>query len=247
MRSRVTGLVPYRVRRRLRALLERPVADPADVEGVAALTAAHWRGNVSPRYVQAYWDDADGGGASAGTRRSEWLAGLPAVRQAQSVLELGCGPGRNLWVLQRRHPAMALFGIDISAEGIAHARRRVRGEFLVGDLYCLDELLRGRRVDVIFTMGVLIHLHPRTLPRLLEVMRAHAGQALVFVEQVSATNEVVKGPARWGPSRRVTGEYIQWSPDLPGMLQALGLDVERSALPAELQSNGACDLLVVRL
>jgi hypothetical protein len=31
------------------------------------------------------------------------------------------------------------------------------------------------------------------------------------------------------------------------MLQALGLDVERSALPAELQSNGACDLLVVRL
>jgi hypothetical protein len=142
---------------------------------------------------------------------------------------------------------MALFGIDISAEGIAHARQRVRGEFLVGDLYRLEELLRGRRVDVIFTMGVLIHLHPRTLPGLLDVMRAHARRALVLVEQVSATNEVVKGPARWGPSRRVTGEYIQWSPDLPGMLRALGLGADHSPLPAGLQSNGARDLLVVRL
>jgi SAM-dependent methyltransferase len=246
VRSRVTGLLPYRVRRRLRALLERPVADPDDVAHVAALTAAHWRDHVSPRYVQAYWDDADGGGASTGTRRSEWLVGLPPLRRAQSVLELGCGPGRNLWVLQRRHPATALFGIDISAEGIAHARQRVRGEFLVGDLYRLDELLRGRRVDVIFTMGVLIHLHPQALPPLLQVMRGHARQALVFVEQVSATNEIVKGPARWGPSRRVTGDYIQWSPDLPRMLRALGLEVEQSAVPLELQSNGARDLLVVR-
>jgi SAM-dependent methyltransferase len=246
VRSRVTGLLPYRVRRGLRALLERPVADPEDVERVSAVTAAHWRANTSPRYLRSYWDEADGGG-SVGTRRSEWLAELAPLQEAQSVLELGCGPGRNLWVLQRRHPAMALFGIDISAEGIAHARQRVRGEFLVGDLYRLEELLRGRRVDVIFTMGVLIHLHPRTLPGLLDVMRAHARRALVLVEQVSATNEVVKGPARWGPSRRVTGEYIQWSPDLPGMLRALGLGADHSPLPAGLQSNGARDLLVVRL
>ena len=69
----------------------------------------------------------------------------------------------------------------------------------------------------------------------------------MLVEQVSATNEVVKGPARWAPSRKVTDDYIQWSPDLPGMLRGLGLAFEHTALRADLQSNGARDLLVVPL
>jgi SAM-dependent methyltransferase len=247
VRSRVAGLLPYRVRRRLRALLERRLADPADVERVRTVTAAHWRDGASPRYVASCWDDVDAGRPSLGARRSAWLADLPPFREAASALELGCGPGRNLWVLQQRYPAMALYGIDINADGIAHARTRVRGELMAGDLYELPALLGDRRVDVIFTMGVLIHLHPDTLPRLLGVMREHARRWLVFVEQVSATNEVVKGPARWGPSRRVTGDYIQWSPDLGGMLRGLGLAVTQSPLPEALQSNGARDLLVVRL
>jgi SAM-dependent methyltransferase len=224
-----------------------PRADPRDVTKVQRVTAAHWREGYSSRYVESYWDGVDAGRDSAGTRRSAWLADLPAFRDAASALELGCGPGRNLWALQQRHPAMTLQGIDINPEGIAHARTRVRGEFLSGDLYQLPALLGDRRVDVIFTMGVLIHLHPDTLPVLLEAMRAHARRSLVFVEQVSATNEVVKGPARWAPSRKVTGDYIQWSPDLPGMLRRLGVGFEHTPLPESLQSNGARDLLVVNL
>jgi SAM-dependent methyltransferase len=239
-------MLPYRVRRRLRALVERPVADPGDVAGVQAVTAGHWRAGTSPRYVEAYWDGIDTGRDSTGTRRSRWLADLPVFRDAASALELGCGPGRNLWVLQQRYPHMALHGIDINPEGIAHARRRVRGEFLAGDLYQLPALLGDLRVDVIFTMGVLIHLHPDTLPGLVAAMRAHARRALVFVEEVSAASEVVKGPGRWAPRRRVTGDYIQWAPDLPGVLRGLGLAFEHAPLRADLQANGARDLLVVR-
>jgi SAM-dependent methyltransferase len=247
VRSRVARMLPYRVRRRLRAMLEAPLADPRDVAGVRAVTVALWRSGYSPRYVESYWDAIDTERDSIGTRRSAWLADLPPFREATSALELGCGPGRNLWVLQQRYPAMALHGIDINPEGIAHARTRVRGEFLAGDLYQLPALLGDRRVDVIVTMGVLIHLHPETLPALLETMRARARRWLVFVEEVSATNEVVKGPARWAPRRKVTGDYIQWSPDLPGMLRRLGLGFEHTPLDRGLQSNGARDLLVVKL
>jgi hypothetical protein len=142
---------------------------------------------------------------------------------------------------------MTLHGIDINPDGIAHARTRLRGEFVVGDLYQLGALLHGRRVDVIFTMGVLIHLHPETLPGLIEAMRDHARRWLVFVEQVSVTNEVVKGPAGWAPSSKITGDYIQWSPDLPGMLRRLGLRFEHDPLPMDVQSNGARDVLIVWL
>lgn len=41
------------------------------------------------------------------------------------VLEIGCGTARNLIAVGRRHPAARLFGIDISAEMLATARRRL--------------------------------------------------------------------------------------------------------------------------
>ena len=245
---RVAAALPRGVRTRLRALVERSAPDPRDLARVREVTSRQWQRPGSPRYVSSYWDDVDAAGSdSVGRRRSEWLAALPPFRDAASALELGCGPGRNLWVLQQRHPAMALFGIDINPEGIAHARARVRGEFRLGDLYEPGRLLGDTRVDVIFTMGVLIHLHPDTLPALVEAMRRHARKWLVFVEQVSETNEVVKGPARWRPTRRVTGDYIQWSPNLPAILAGLGLAFERSAVPRALQANGGRDLLVVPL
>ena len=245
VRSRVARMLPYRVRRDLRAMLEPQVADPRDVARVQTVTTGQWREGSSSRYVESYWDGVDIDRDSVGSRRSLWLAELPPFHDAVSALELGCGPGRNLWVLQQRYPSMALHGIDINPEGIAHARSLVRGEFVAGDLYQLPALLGDRRVDVIFTMGVLIHLHPDTLPGLITAMRAHARRRLVFVEEVSPTNEVVKGPARWAPSRKVTGDYIQWSPDLPGILRRLGLDFEHAPLRADLQSNGARDVLVV--
>jgi S-adenosylmethionine-diacylgycerolhomoserine-N-methlytransferase len=42
-----------------------------------------------------------------------------------SVLELGCGTGRNLVALARRHPGIRLYGIDISTEMLRTARRTV--------------------------------------------------------------------------------------------------------------------------
>jgi len=78
-------------------------------------------------------------------------------------------------------------------------------------------------------------------------MARHAGRYLVLCEQISDTAEVVKGPAWWRPSRKVTGDYIQWSPNLPAILGALGLPFVLSDVPAELQANGGRHLLVVRL
>lgn len=240
-------LVPYRIRVLIRSLLERETVAPDAVERVKAITANQWRtiGQRSPRYLPSYWADAaDDSRDTLGKRRSAWLADLPEFREVRSVMELGCGAGRNLYVLQRRYPTLALYGVDINPEGIGHARHHVRAELVVGDLYDLGTVLGGRIVDLIFTMGVLIHLHPETLPGLIREMRGRARQYLIFVEQVSDDNEVVKGPARWRPRRRVTGDYIQWSPNLPKILTDLGISHRLSEVPPALQSNGARHLIV---
>jgi S-adenosylmethionine-diacylgycerolhomoserine-N-methlytransferase len=44
---------------------------------------------------------------------------------ASSVLEIGCGTGRNLRLMAERHPALRLIGVDISTEMLKSARAKV--------------------------------------------------------------------------------------------------------------------------
>ena len=43
-----------------------------------------------------------------------------------AVLEVGCGTARNLLILARRFPAAHFFGVDVSAEMLSTAERKVR-------------------------------------------------------------------------------------------------------------------------
>jgi S-adenosylmethionine-diacylgycerolhomoserine-N-methlytransferase len=45
----------------------------------------------------------------------------------QSLLEVGCGTGRNLAVVANHYPATRLFGLDISSEMLATARKKLDG------------------------------------------------------------------------------------------------------------------------
>ncbi|MFB2550745.1 class I SAM-dependent methyltransferase [Ensifer soli] len=53
--------------------------------------------------------------------RDRMIAGL-APPPGASVLEVGCGTGRNLARIARRYPGVRLFGLDISAEMLVSAR-----------------------------------------------------------------------------------------------------------------------------
>lgn len=252
VKSFLRPFVPERARRRLSAA-RTPARDryaPDDLARVRDVTARHWRTAAArtPKYVEQYWSHADDATlATKHRRRSEWFAARPELAEAKSVMELGCAAGRNLYVIQQRHPLTAVYGVDINAEAVEFARSRVRGELFVGDLYEAGRLLAGREVDLIFTMGVLIHIHPQALPDLVREMIRHAKRWLVFCEQVSDDDEIVKGPAWWRPSRKVTGDYIQWSPNLPRILRDLGLPFEIDEVPKDLQGNGARHLITVRL
>lgn len=56
--------------------------------------------------------------------RDRLISGLD-VPPAGSVLEIGCGTGRNLIAAARRYPQARLFGIDISQEMLATAQSKV--------------------------------------------------------------------------------------------------------------------------
>jgi S-adenosylmethionine-diacylgycerolhomoserine-N-methlytransferase len=58
--------------------------------------------------------------------RDRMIYGLD-IAEGQSLLEVGCGTGRNLMVVSKHYPMTRLFGLDISSEMLATARGKLAG------------------------------------------------------------------------------------------------------------------------
>lgn len=53
-----------------------------------------------------------------------------AIQPGDNVVEIGCGTGRNLRILARRHPEANFYGIDASAEMLQTARTKIEKDGL---------------------------------------------------------------------------------------------------------------------
>lgn len=63
------------------------------------------------------------------------------------ILEIACGTGRNLDLIERRYPGRVLYGVDISSEMLNNARNKLgtRARFAQGDACAFDpETLFGQ-------------------------------------------------------------------------------------------------------
>lgn len=97
---------------------------------------------------------------------------------AQTLLELGCGTGAVLELLQDRY---AVTGVDLSAEMLRVARRKLpRARLVRADATALD---LGERFDVVLCIGdVVNHLRPfRRWEALFAHAYAHLADGGVFV------------------------------------------------------------------
>lgn len=81
------------------------------------------------------------------------------VRAGQTVLDAGCGTGRNLVLLAKRHPDAFFFGLDASAEMLemadvkmdtARLRNITLAHALAEDFYYVDTFEMMDRFDKIF-------------------------------------------------------------------------------------------------
>lgn len=89
---------------------------------------------------------------------------MQAMTDAMSVLEVGCNAGWNLRALRENSPGVTLCGIDINYSAIREARHEGFTAWEQG----ASEPIGRRNFDLVFTAGVLIHVHPYALK---EIMR----------------------------------------------------------------------------
>jgi pseudaminic acid biosynthesis-associated methylase len=137
-----------------------------------------WAGTFGDEYVGRNTDAARG--------RETFWNGLLDQFPVRSALEVGCNVGGNLEWIAPRIGARHTYGVDINETAIEEVRRRIPH---VGALWSPARELpfRDCAFELTFTMGVLIHQPPESLPIVMsEVVRCSRRYVLCgeyFAEQ----------------------------------------------------------------
>ncbi len=101
------------------------------------------------------------------SQRAEWLAERIARYRPTSLLEVGCGYGKQLRML-RRHLDIPMVGVDFSASQLDRARDYLRGE--TGIELVLSSGLQlpfpDGSFDLVLTSAVILHNPPRDAERI---------------------------------------------------------------------------------
>lgn len=185
----------------------------ADTKSNAKRLEKLWSGEFGDAYVDR--------NAAAGNPRGPFWKKLLADYPTKRVLEVGCNLGANLRWLAEALPVGEVYGIDINQKAII----QVHGEFpgvnaLVGPARELP--FRDRWFDLAFTMGVLIHQPPETLPLVMsEIVRCSRRFVLCgeyFSQEL--TEVAYRGQTGALYKRDFGGLYQQLFPDL--MLRTSG-------------------------
>ena len=134
-----------------------------------------WAGDFGAGYI----------GRNAGERlRAANLALFAKILQRAPnvgrVLEIGANIGMNLGALHALLPTAALSAVEINAEAATELRRLGYVDVFHGSV---AEFQPGeRRWDLVFTKGVLIHLHPDLLGLVYDTMANAASRYVMFCE-----------------------------------------------------------------
>lgn len=148
---------------------------------------AYWNRKPSDGW-NTYWDSL---AAPHRDALVEALAGVLPVRG--SLLEVGCGPGVNLFRVLQAFPEVDVTGVDVSQAAVDNGFQRFERAMAAGELpetgrvaLCAGEIPEAldvmEPVDVVLSCYALAYVHPLDIRRTLEKLLELAERAVVIAE-----------------------------------------------------------------
>ena len=119
--------------------------------------------------------------------KSAFLAGEMVKLNPSSILEVGCGYGKQLKSIGSSLQAK-LFGIDFSKSQLGKAKEYLSD--ITAGLSCADAQMlpfRDKSVDVVFTSAVLLHHPPRKVEKMIREICRVAKQYVVHNEDTDVS------------------------------------------------------------
>lgn len=113
------------------------------------------------------------------------ILGKLQLKELASILELGCNVGRNLGILRSLVPHASLNAVEINpiALEIADEKYKLNSKF-AGSIF---EYQTDALFDLVFTSGVLIHIHPDNLLSAMKKMFHLSSRYIIMVEYFNRT------------------------------------------------------------
>jgi len=186
---------------------------------------------ISPRQHGAFWKQKrdwseywDGPRGLRAPHRDAIVDALQPLPPFVSLLEVGCGPGVNLWRIQEAYPRADLTGIDVSPFAIDEGIRRFEhahqhGLFPTGRIaLCQGELPEAlepsadpplETVDVVVSCYALAYLLRDQVLVALKQMTRLAAMAIVIAEPMSEPGKP-DGLIHLGAASEFRYDYLAW-------------------------------------
>ncbi|OGG79575.1 hypothetical protein A3A39_02430 [Candidatus Kaiserbacteria bacterium RIFCSPLOWO2_01_FULL_54_13] len=154
---------------------------------------------------EQFWERTDylmQGGDDDSNGRKAWFARVVALYNPKSVLELGCNEGSNLRRIRNLNPAIRLAGLEINPDAVKVAQATLPGAHIVcGSIYDADTFFKEQEFDLVFSMGVLIHVPPDTVEEVRDQSLRLAKRVVLHCEEHSLNPKPMRFdngvPHRW--------------------------------------------------
>ncbi len=143
-----------------------------------------------------YWDGDRNTGYGGYRYDGRWRAVAEAMvahyglKAGQRVLDVGCGKGFLLYDLAQAVPGLEVYGLDISAYAIEHAKEGLTGRLQAG--LAQDLPFADKSFDLVYSINTLHNLYCFDLDRALrEMVRVGRGDSYICVESYRSEAEKV--------------------------------------------------------
>lgn len=137
---------------------------------------------------------------------------LARTSNIRRIIELGAGIGQNIIALHRLLPNADLMGVEINEE----AALQIQVGYVFRASIFDFEPPAQTPVDLAFTKGLLIHIHPDDIERAYDKLYACSSRYVLIAEYFSPNSEEImyRGNMNALWKRDFAGEMMQQYPDL---------------------------------
>lgn len=151
---------------------------------------------VAKKYEYDYWDGDRKYGYGGYRYDGRWkgvaerMAAHYRLKPGKKVLDVGCGMGHLLYELMRVVPGLEVYGIDISAYALEHAKEEVRNRLRYGQAQEIP--FKDDKFDLVISLATLHNLKVFDLKKAVqEIGRVSKGNSYIMVESFRNDREEV--------------------------------------------------------
>lgn len=174
-------------------------------------------------------------------KRSRWFAAFISEYKFDSAFEVGVNCGRNLDYILRFTPGIDVGGIDINEAALEFAKEHVPNAKL--EHGSIHEMGTTEKYDIVFTSGVLLHVPPGDVDKVIQRCLDKANKYVIHME-TNGRDRIINGPAELNPSKKVSHK-LRCVHDYVRIYKKLGYVAESEKI-SEFHETDARHIIIVK-